>query len=397
MAPSHPFKRWTAGFAASVAMVVATFVPWAPGDGSFGMHEGIAGAPGVRFLAGQIALGTGVLSLALWLLSRARLGGLMALAGGATAMCGLGFVPTLSLGGEPLWGFWLYVVTAGLATVLSVSQPLRSKADVRALKDTIDHRLNPQTGDSRFVDTLIITLIAINIVLVMLETEPEIAHQYGPSFLVAETISTWVFAVEYLLRVWVVDVTDDRRMPRLRYMFSVMAIIDLVAIAPFFLQFMQMDLRIARAIRLMRLLRILKMGRYARAVRTLANVVVSKREELAISTFVSSMVLILSASAMYFAEHEAQPEAFRSIPSTMWWAVVTLTSVGYGDVSPVTGVGQLIGAVVCLSGVLLVALPTGILASGFLEEMRRQRMGNESEVFGFCPHCGKRLLPHEED
>ena len=93
------------------------------------------------------------------------------------------------------------------------------------------------------------------------------------------------------------------------------------------------------------------MGRYARAVTTLYAVVSRKKEELAITVFVSVMILILSASCMFFAENAAQPEAFRSIPSTMWWAVVTLTSVGYGDVSPVTGIGKLVGAVVCMIGV----------------------------------------------
>jgi voltage-gated potassium channel len=177
-----------------------------------------------------------------------------------------------------------------------------------------------------------------------------------------------------------------------------MALVDFVAIAPFFLVFFveNLDLRIARAIRLMRLVRILKMGRYAHAVTTLYHVFSRKKEELAIANFVGIMILILCSSIMYFAEHDAQPEAFRSIPEAMWWAVVTLTSVGYGDISPITPVGKLFGAVVCMIGVLMVALPTGILASGFLEEMREQRRGRDQDIFGYCPHCGKQLLPGEE-
>jgi len=270
-----------------------------------------------------------------------------------------------------------------------------------AIRRWVHRKLNPGDGDSKAVDTFIITLIAFNVLSVIVETEQDVASAYQGFFLVNETISTLIFSVEYVLRVWVSTMLPSAagRRPlvaRLRYSVSVMALVDFIAIAPFFLAFIQMDLRIARAIRLMRLLRILKMGRYAHAVKTLGNVIARKKEELAIATFVTVMVLVLSASAMYFAEHLAQPEAFRSIPEAMWWAVVTITSVGYGDVSPQTGVGKLLGAVICMVEVLIVALPTGILASGFLEEMREQRRGKDTDVFGFCPHCGKQLMPDEE-
>ncbi len=271
------------------------------------------------------------------------------------------------------------------------------------LKVWVDRKLNPGEGDSQIVDSFIITLIAFNVGLVIVETEPTIGEPHAHFFHTCEVISTVFFTVEYAARVWVANLQERYRHPfwgRLRYALTLMALVDMIAILPFYLHLVgravDLDARIARAIRLMRLLRVLKMGRYAHAVRTLTNVVKRKTEELTIASFVSVLVLILCSSAMYFAENHEQPEAFRSIPESMWWATVTLTSVGYGDVSPVTAVGKIIGAIVCLLGVMAVALPTGILASGFLEEMREQRRGKDIEVFGFCPHCGKQLIPGEE-
>ena len=136
-----------------------------------------------------------------------------------------------------------------------------------------------------------------------------------------------------------------------------------------------------RAIRLLRLVRILKMGRYAHAVKTLTNVIARKREELAMTGFVLVMLLTLTSSAMYFVEHDAQPEKFRSIPAAMWWSVITLTSVGFGDVYPVTELGKFIGGIVALSGVGFVALPTGILAAGFNEDERRGILGRNFLVW----------------
>jgi voltage-gated potassium channel len=179
-------------------------------------------------------------------------------------------------------------------------------------------------------------------------------------------------------------------------MFSFMAIVDLVAILPTFLSFIAMDTRFVRAIRLLRLVRVLKMGRYAHAVRTLTNVFERKTEEMAITLFVLIMLMVICSSVIFFVEHDAQPEAFSSIPQSMWWTIVTLTSVGYGDVYPTSGPGQIVGAIVSMFGVLFVALPTGILSAGFAEEIREQKRGKDSETFGFCPHCAKQLLLGEE-
>ena len=263
---------------------------------------------------------------------------------------------------------------------------------------SLHRKLNPDEGTSA-IDSFIIVLIALNVLMVIMETEESISGNYHQAFHLFEFFSTIIFSCEYLVRIWIADLDPryqkyGRFGSRLRYILSFMAMIDLIAILPFYLRTIQMDLRIARAIRLLRLVRILKIGRYAHAVTTLSRVFARKKEELAISTFVTVMILILCSSAMYFIEHEAQTEAFRSIPAAMWWAIVTLTSVGYGDISPVTPVGKFVGAIICMVGVLLVAIPTGILASGFAEEIEDQKAKDREEDeknFTFCPHCGEHL------
>ena len=283
-------------------------------------------------------------------------------------------------------------------SVATETEPRRPR---ESFKVRLDRLLNPGDDDSHVLDSFIITLIAFNVLAVIVETEPELAAKYSAEFFWFEFFSAIFFTVEYFARLWVADL-DPRYQGsfkgRLRYMFTAMAMVDVIAVLPFYLSFIEMDLRIARAIRLLRLVRILKMGRYAHAVRTLTNVIVRKKEELAMSMFVAVMILILSASVMYFAENERQPDAFRSIPASMWWAVVTLTSVGYGDVSPETDLGKLMGAFICMIGVMLVALPTGILASGFADEIREQKEGKKEvgSNFQYCPHCGKHLTTGDE-
>lgn len=267
------------------------------------------------------------------------------------------------------------------------------------VKASVNRTLNPGDDDSKAVDTFIIVLIGFNVLAVMLETEPAVHTPYSAWFVWFEIFSTTFFSIEYILRVWICTLDPKYRKPvtgRIRYMGSFMAVVDLVAILPTFLSFIAMDTRFVRAIRLLRLVRILKMGRYAHAVTTLTNVFARKTEELAIMMFVLVMSLVICSSMIFFVEHDHQPEAFASIPQSMWWTIVTLTSVGYGDVYPTSGPGQIVGAIVSMFGVLFVALPTGILSAGFAEEIREQKRGKDSDTFGYCPHCGEKLLPGEE-
>ena len=253
--------------------------------------------------------------------------------------------------------------------------------------------LERELGASRLdyaVDLFITLLIVTNVAAVMLETVVWIGEPYAALFRAFELFSVAVFSAEYALRLW--SCTADPRYAepvrgRLRYALRPMPLIDLLAVAPFYLEFLAVDLRFVRALRLFRLFRIFKLARYAESMRTLGLVLSSRREELLVTLFVVMVMLVFASSAMYYVENEAQPQQFSSIPASMWWGVATLTTVGYGDVYPVTTAGRFLGAGIAILGVGLFALPTGILASGFSEELQKRRR-KEPQL---CPHCGERV------
>ena len=137
-------------------------------------------------------------------------------------------------------------------------------------------------------------------------------------------------------------------------------------------------------LRLVRILRVLKLGRYSEAIGVLTDVLRSRREELIVMLMLLAMLLVLSSGMIYYAEHEAQPDAFGSMPAALWWSVITLTTIGYGDVYPVTAAGRVIGGLIAVAGIGIVALPTAIVATGFAEEVRKRK--GKANV---CPHCGK--------
>ena len=228
---------------------------------------------------------------------------------------------------------------------------------------------------NRVFEIFMIVLIAGNVLAVILETVPSLGTAYGGLFFVFEVFSVAVFSIEYVLRVWAV--IEDRRRTRmtpvggrLRYMVTPMAIIDLLAFLPFYLSaFFAVDLRF---LRVLRLLRILKLTRYSPALETFARVLRNERKPLVAALLMLGVVLILVSSLMFVFEQSAQPEAFGSIPAALWWGIVTLTTVGYGDVAPVTVGGKIFGALVTVMGVGIVAVPAGILASGFNQEIRKR-------------------------
>ncbi len=244
-----------------------------------------------------------------------------------------------------------------------------------------------ELGDrtSRIVDLALMTLVAANGVAVVLESVASLHQAYGQAFHVFEAFSVAVFSVEYLLRVWSEAERSEgalgERGPwlrRLAYATSPLALVDLAAILPFFLTtFFTVDLRF---LRLLRLLRILKFTRYSGALGTIGEVLHRERRSLGTAFFVLFIVLVFASSAIYLVEHRAQPQAFGSIPAAMWWAVATLTTVGYGDVTPMTVGGKLLASLVTIVGVGVVALPTSILASGFAGAHRRQRERLQAEA-----------------
>lgn len=226
----------------------------------------------------------------------------------------------------------------------------------------------------RIVDMALIALIAINIGAVILETIEPVYQRHHTLFRIIEVVSVLVFTIEYILRLWAAVENEDyrdRRNPRWRYSCSPMAVIDLLAILPFYLAFLiPIDLRF---LRMLRLLRVLKLTRYSSAMAMLLNVFRQEMHAFMAALWIMFVLLVIGASGAYWMEHEVQPEGFGSIPKAMWWAIITMATVGYGDVVPITTAGKIIGGFVAILGVGLAALPAGILASGLATQLQRNR------------------------
>ncbi|MBE2897289.1 ion transporter [Pasteurellaceae bacterium 20609_3] len=300
------------------------------------------------------------------------------------------------------------------------------------------------------VNSLIVFLIILNVFAVILESDRDIYLQFYSLFYQFEVLSVSLFALEYLARIWVIpekNKTQSAWKMRLKWLITPSAVIDLLAILPSILHyFIPFDLRL---LRIFRLIRILKLARYFTAMQLMLKVIAREKRSFQAVLMILLILIIISASAIYVVEHNVQPQVFGSIPKSMWWAVVTLTTVGYGDVTPITPLGKILGAIITVLGIGVAALPAGILASGFASELnqRRQRMEQkfrqalmdentlslderkirrlrrslglsrdvaheilqqvitekriqkgESEAqhaaeLGYCPHCGKKL-PH---
>jgi voltage-gated potassium channel len=264
-----------------------------------------------------------------------------------------------------------------------------------ATKNKVYSLLHPEIGNTRLdkvINTFIIFLIAANIVAVIIETVPSIYDGREEFFHYFDVVSVVFFTIEYLLRVWSANCEPKykhRVHGRLRYMLSVPALVDLLAILPFFLHiFVGFDLRILRIFRLLRFFRLFRLTAYMKAAKLVKNVFKSTINELMLCLVLALFLIIISSSLVYFAEHQAQPDKFKSIPSTIWWSVVTLTTVGYGDLIPITPMGKIFTSIILLAGIAIFALPAGIITAGFLEEIRRKKTGKQG---GSCPHCGSPL------
>lgn len=243
-----------------------------------------------------------------------------------------------------------------------------------------------QKGDrtSRVCDTLIALLVVINIVAVTLESVSDFSVKYANQFYAIEFFSVVIFSIEYLTRLWASaakNAAEDKIFgsSRLGYMLSFSGMIDLVSILPFYLQalFPGLDLRVLRTLRL---LRIFKLSNYNTAIEDLFSAVYEERKSFIAALYLFVIAFVLTSSLIYYAENEVQPEKFASIPDAMYWSLITLTTVGYGDVSPVTWIGKLISVATALMGVSVVALLTGILANAFSNQIARRKMIFEDQI-----------------
>ena len=273
---------------------------------------------------------------------------------------------------------------------------------------------------SRIFDDVIMILIVFSIISVFLCTF-SIPDWLFRILIRIEFVSIIIFTVEYSLRIWTANLLYPGLNPvraRIRYITSPMAIIDLIAILPVILPFLHLyNLVGVRAFRLVRLLRIFKLNRYSDALAAIGDVFRSKAQQMIASVFFVFIILILASLLIYYAEHDAQPEQFENAFSGLWWAVATLTTVGYGDIYPITPLGRFLGAIIAILGIGMVAVPTSILSAGFMETLEKQTAGDNGsepksaaqnpcphekakgadddsfEPPQYCPHCGKKLFP----
>ena len=245
-------------------------------------------------------------------------------------------------------------------------------------------RGSSQDLPSRLVDIFLFILILLNVTAVCLESVKSIRDSFGYEFFIFETMSVVIFSIEYLLRVWSASASSDSISKnlikrRLKYIFSFNGIIDLCAILPSILPifFGGVDLR---WLRVLRLLRLLKLSNYSTALEDFFSAIKEDWQSFSAALYLMLIALFLSSSLMYIAEHEVQPDNFSSIPETMWWGLITLTTVGYGDVSPVTPLGKVIGAFTAIMGICTVALLTGIVATSFANLRSRKSALFEAEI-----------------
>jgi len=236
---------------------------------------------------------------------------------------------------------------------------------------------------SRIFDFTILSLIFINVAAVVLETVPSLFARFGTSFRLLEQFIMIIFSVEYLIRIWAITSASRFKRPvlgRIRYIFTPLAIIDLLSILPFYLPLIfPIEAGVLRVLRLFRLLRIFKAARYTRATETLVAALRIRRYELVITMMIMFIMLLFASSLLFLIENEVQPEAFSSIPQAGWWAVQTLTTVGYGDVVPITSLGKVIGSFIALLGIGIFALPSAIMASGFFEVIHGRELRDKNK------------------
>ena len=226
-------------------------------------------------------------------------------------------------------------------------------------------------------DKFIYLLIIANVLAMIMESHVSIRDSYGDIFQFFEAVSIYIFSFEYLYRVRLAYI-DNRMKGVSKYVFSAFGLIDLISILPFYLnQIIKVDGRFLRILRLFRLTRIFKLGRDSSSLKLFVKALRGVKNELKFTLFLSALAILFSASAIYYLENEAQPEKFSSITEAIWWATVSLATVGYGDVYPVTVGGKIFASFISLIGIGIVAIPTGIISASFVEEIHEVRRGDK--------------------
>lgn len=251
-------------------------------------------------------------------------------------------------------------------------------------------------GFSLFVDGIVTAVILINVAALIVETVPELPGVVYTGLWIIELFSMAFFTIEYFMRIWVAPENPSlqkHRFPRLRYLITPFAVIDFFAILPFYLlAFLNFNVKF---LLILRLFRLLKLVRYFKALQIMVRVFKSKSQELLIAVFFTLTILIFISFLMYYVEGPHQPDVFGSVPETFWWGIITLTTVGYGDVVPITPWGKFFGGIIAILGIGIFALPAGILASGFSTELEKITDDSDDDepeaslASKVCPHCDR--------
>jgi len=256
---------------------------------------------------------------------------------------------------------------------------------------------NPNDKFGKFVNAIVIFLIVLNALVIMLESLDAYKFKYADFFDTIEVITITIFTIEYILRVYASDYKKGHHsgQTKLHYMLSFMGVIDLLSILPFYIPFSAIpDLRFLRILRLFRLFRVFKILKLAASLDLIWRVIKSEKRPLLITSFASLILLVFSSFVIYEVEHSAQPLVFDSIFSSLWWSVETLTTVGYGDIYPITPLGKIISSFVAILGIAFVAMPSGIIASGFIQEIKVDKI--KGKAISHCPYCGEKLTNFNE-
>ncbi|MGZ8379095.1 MAG: ion transporter [Gemmatirosa sp.] len=230
--------------------------------------------------------------------------------------------------------------------------------------------------------------IVLALAVMVLDTIPSVGARWGVALAVLDLALGAVFLIEYVARVWTAPVDPryaDGWRGRLRFMRSPLALFDLAAVVALLLPHLAFDLRQARLVRLFALLRVGKLGRANRSIAMAHRIFTSRRDDLLMAAGAVGSLLLVGSTLVYFAEHDAQPDKFGSIPEALWWGIATVTTVGYGDVYPITMAGRVLGGCLAVAGIASFALPTAILGAAFLDELQRARAADPHAP---CPTCG---------
>lgn len=270
----------------------------------------------------------------------------------------------------------------------------------RGLREHIYHFIDneeEQSFGSQSFEIFITGLILLSIVTIVLESFASLRAEYGLFFDRFENLTLCIFTIEYLLRIFTADYKykdlDDWAPAAWRFMTSGTGIVDLIAISPLFFHFISFfglrefgkgDFRFIRILKITRLLRIFKMNSFTNSITVVAEVFTEKRHDLGITLFVTFVLLLVSSTLMWYVEGPVQPELFPNIVASFWWAIATLTTVGYGDVFPITPLGKFLSGLIALLGIGLVALPAGILSSAFIEKLEDGTI-KEEDIENYVP------------